>query len=68
MIFYLVFKNIEEEDKENCPLTEDLQERLNSFHEKLMEYVSLQALLNPPEEEVSNCPYTTNIYLIIILF
>lgn len=43
---------MEEEDKENCPIGEDLCERLNIFHERLMQHVSLKALLAPPEEEV----------------
>ncbi|KAJ8959408.1 hypothetical protein NQ318_022098 [Aromia moschata] len=45
------FKNLEEDDKENCPLGEDLCERMNTFHDKLMTHVSLQALLDPQEEE-----------------
>lgn len=45
------FKNMEEEDKENCPIGEDLCERLSNFHEKLMQHVSLKALLAPPEDE-----------------
>uniref|UniRef100_A0A6P7G955 Ryanodine receptor-like n=1 Tax=Diabrotica virgifera virgifera TaxID=50390 RepID=A0A6P7G955_DIAVI len=45
----LCFKNLEEEDKENCPLGEDLCEKMNGFHEKLMIHVSLQALLAPVE-------------------
>lgn len=48
---FLGFKNLEEEDKENCPLGDDLCERMNVFHEKLMIHVSLQALLAPQEEE-----------------
>lgn len=47
----LGFKNLEEEDKENCPIGEDLCERMNVFHDKLMIHVSLKALLAPPEEE-----------------
>ncbi|XP_057661319.1 ryanodine receptor isoform X14 [Diorhabda carinulata] len=47
----LCFKNLEEEDKDNCPLGEDLCERMNNFHERLMRHVSLQALLTPEEEE-----------------
>ncbi|XP_063919785.1 ryanodine receptor isoform X1 [Zophobas morio] len=47
----LSFKNLEEEDKENCPLGEDLCEKLNEFHARLMAHVSLQALQAPSEEE-----------------
>lgn len=50
---FLGFKNLEEEDKENCPLGEDLCERMNSFHEKLMCHVSLAALQSPEGEENS---------------
>lgn len=46
------FKNLEEEDKENCPIGEELCERMNIFNDKLMQHVSLKALLAPPEEEV----------------
>lgn len=45
------FKNLEEEDKENCPLNEELSEQMNGFHEQLMGHVSLQALQAPAEEE-----------------
>lgn len=48
----LGFKNLEEDDKENCPLGEELTERMNGFHDHLMGQVSLKALLAPPEEEV----------------
>lgn len=48
------FKNLTEEDRDNCPIGEDLCERLNEFHERLMGHVSLKALLAPPEEEVSS--------------
>lgn len=47
----LGFKNIEEEDKDNCPLGDDLCERMNTFHHRLMNHVSLQALLAPEEED-----------------
>lgn len=50
----LGFKNMEEEDKENCPIGDELCERLNIFHDRLMQHVSLKALLAPPEEEVSS--------------
>jgi ryanodine receptor 2 len=49
----LWFKNLEEEDKENCPLGDELCEKLNEFHTRLMSHVSLQALQAPAEEEVS---------------
>ncbi|KAH1003553.1 hypothetical protein HUJ04_003457 [Dendroctonus ponderosae] len=45
------FKNIEEEEKENCPLGDDLCERMNNFHNSLMTHVSLQALQAPVEED-----------------
>ncbi|CAG9853862.1 unnamed protein product [Phyllotreta striolata] len=56
------FKNLEDEDKENCPLGEDLCERMNNFHERLMNHVSLQALLSPeeetnPEDQVKTGPF-----------
>lgn len=41
------FKNFEEEDKENCPIGEDLCEQMNVFHESLMGTVSLNALQVP---------------------
>ncbi|KAI4471407.1 ran binding protein 9-related [Holotrichia oblita] len=50
----LSFKNLEEDDKENCPLGEELTERMNNFHEHLMGQVSLKALLAPPEEETTD--------------
>lgn len=50
-ITFTDFKNIEEEEKENCPLGDDLCERMNNFHNSLMTHVSLQALQAPVEEE-----------------
>ncbi|XP_033608233.1 ryanodine receptor isoform X6 [Cryptotermes secundus] len=47
----LGFKNLEGEDRENCPCGEDLSEHLTKFHEKLMYYVSLSALQEPEEPE-----------------
>lgn len=47
----LGFKNLEEEDKENCPCGDDLRERLNGFHESLMGKVSLNALQDGSGEE-----------------
>lgn len=43
---------MEEDDKENCPLVEDLSEKMNSFHEKLMVHCSLKALQASEDEEV----------------
>lgn len=43
----LGFKNLEEEEKENCPIGEELCERLNEFHDNLMSQVSLNALQVP---------------------
>jgi hypothetical protein len=48
----LGFKNLEGEEKENCPCGEELSEQLAKFHEKLMSYVSLSALQEPEEPEV----------------
>ncbi|XP_060521135.1 ryanodine receptor isoform X2 [Cylas formicarius] len=48
------FKNLEEEEKENCPLGDDLCERMNNFHDQLMSHVSLQALQAPEEDENSD--------------
>lgn len=50
MFVVLGFKNLEEENKENCPLGDDLRERLNEFHESLMSKVSLNALQEGGEE------------------
>ncbi|XP_049775985.1 ryanodine receptor [Schistocerca cancellata] len=47
----LGFKNLEEEDKENCPCGEELRDQLNTFHEKLMSHVSLNALRDAEEAE-----------------
>ncbi|XP_063236802.1 ryanodine receptor isoform X2 [Bacillus rossius redtenbacheri] len=47
----LGFKNLEDEDRENCPCGEDLSERLGGFHELLMGQVSLSALQEPAEPE-----------------
>lgn len=49
----LGFKNLEEDDKENCPIGEELCERMNIFHDQLMSQVSLKALLAPETEEVN---------------
>jgi len=48
----LGFKNLEGEDRENCPCGEELSEHLSSFHSRLMSYVSLSALQEPEESEV----------------
>lgn len=47
----LGFKNLEEEEKENCPCGEELRDQLNSFHERLMSHVSLNALRDAEEAE-----------------
>ncbi|XP_054285011.1 ryanodine receptor isoform X1 [Macrosteles quadrilineatus] len=49
----LGFKNLEEDDTENCPCGNELRESLNGFHERLMKHVSLVALQEPPAEETS---------------
>lgn len=46
----LSFKNFDEEDKENSPCGDDLRERLNAFHEQLLQKVSLLALQEPSDE------------------
>lgn len=46
----LSFKNIEEEDKENLLCKDELRERLNAVHERLMRQVSLVALQEPSTE------------------
>ncbi|XP_046400098.1 ryanodine receptor isoform X3 [Ischnura elegans] len=46
----LGFKNLEEEDKENCPCGDEIREILNGFHEQLMAKVSLSALQESTEE------------------
>lgn len=43
---------MEEDEKENCPIGEELCGRMNDFHEKLMTHVSLKALQAPETEEV----------------
>jgi len=48
----LGFKNLEGEDRENCPCGEELSEHLSKFHSRLMSYVSLSALQEPEESEV----------------
>lgn len=47
------FKNLEEEDIENCPCGNDLRDRLVTFHNELMGKVSLNAL-QEPQGEVSS--------------
>lgn len=40
----LGFKNLENDDRENCLIGDDLRERMNEFNEKLMKQISLVAL------------------------
>lgn len=47
----LGFKNLEEDDVENCPCGTDLREKLNDFHSRLMSQVSLTALQESMENE-----------------
>ncbi|XP_072162212.1 ryanodine receptor isoform X2 [Bemisia tabaci] len=47
----LGFKNLEEDDHENCPCGDELRERMNEFHTSVMRHVSLLALQEPSEEE-----------------
>ena len=47
----LGFKNLEDDDVENCPCGIELREKLNAFHSKLMSQVSLTALQEPLESE-----------------
>ena len=49
----LGFKNLEGEDRENCPCGEELSEQLQNFHDQLMSKVSLSALQEPQESDVS---------------
>jgi ryanodine receptor 2 len=46
----LGFKNLEEEDKENCPCGDELRGLLQEFHEQLVGKLSLEALLEPSGE------------------
>lgn len=53
----LGFKNLEEDDTENCPCGVELREKLNTFHSELMTQVSLSALQEATEiteEEVQS--------------
>ncbi|KAL0274262.1 UNVERIFIED_CONTAM: hypothetical protein PYX00_006731 [Menopon gallinae] len=53
----LGFKNLEEDDTENCPCGVELREKLNNFHAQLMSQVSLSALQEATditEEEVQS--------------
>lgn len=47
----LSFKNLQDDDLENCPCGLELKERLNDFHSRLMSQVSLTALQEPSENE-----------------
>jgi hypothetical protein len=49
----LGFKNMEEEEKENCPVGEEIRDILSNQHDGLMTIVSLNALKEPEEPEVS---------------
>jgi len=40
----LGFKNLEEEDKENCPCGDELRGLLQDFHDELMLKLTLKAL------------------------
>lgn len=51
MKMILCFKNLEEEDRENCPLGDELTGSMHEFHDKLMNHVSLKALQAPEGEE-----------------
>lgn len=57
---------MEEEDKENCPIGEELCSRLNDFHDRLMTHVSLKALLAPAVEEVHTI-YEIKLRLMMII-
>jgi hypothetical protein len=46
------FKNLEEEEKENCPLADEMREVLTNHHDSFMAIVSLDALKEPEEPEV----------------
>jgi len=48
------FKNLVEEELENCPLTDDLREKITTQHENLMAIVSLNALKEPEEVNIKS--------------
>lgn len=47
----LCFKNLEDDDTENCQCGTDLRNRMNEFHSQLMVKVSLSALQEAAEED-----------------
>lgn len=49
----LDFKNLEDDDIENCPCGVDLKDKLMEFHANFMGKVSLNALQEPEEAEVN---------------
>jgi len=59
----LSFKNLVNDDKENCLIGDELRERMNEFNEKLMKQISLVAL-QESEEDV-NIQFMLSIYLYI---
>lgn len=48
----LGFKNLDNDDKENCLIGDDLRERMNEFNEKLMKQISLVALQESEDEVI----------------
>ena len=53
MKLILGFKNLEEEEMENCPLGDTLRSQMQEFHEGLMSKVSLEGVIENEAEEVS---------------
>lgn len=48
----LGFKKLENYDKENCLIGDELRERMNDFNEKLMKQISLVALQESEDEVI----------------
>jgi ryanodine receptor 2 len=48
----LGFKNLVNDDKENCLIGDDLRERMNEFNEKLMKQISLVALQESEDDVI----------------
>lgn len=48
----LGFKNLDNDDKENCLIGDELRERMNEFNEKLMKQISLVALQESEDDVI----------------
>jgi len=46
----LGFKNLEEEEKENCPCGDELRGLLQQFHDELIGKISLEGLQDPSDD------------------